>query len=123
MLQTLISILTFRIPDPELKNVLPAVYNSLNPDLLTWRSLVSNALSDFYGIVGLARHFDILAKLESQPGLECIIRIQKPDLEVFSTSMSNYSFALGDFFGSSHTMSGRVLVVSHLDFLGMVGPI
>lgn len=116
-------ILTGRIPDPRLKQSLAAVYEKLDVDLLTWRSIVGNALFGMYGLVGQARHFDVLVKQRSMPALKCIIRIQNEDSEVFATSISNYSFALGDYLGSELDMSARVLVVALLAYLGMVSPL
>lgn len=72
--------------------------------------------------MGDARHFDILVIEKSSPGLQCIVRIQKEDHEMFCTSINNYSFGLGDFFGLKYTMSGRVAVAAQLAFLGMVSP-
>lgn len=109
-------------PDPELFQSLPSLYEELQVDLLTWRSLVSTALVDFYGLVGQARHFDILTHEKTRPGLQSIIRIQKEDVDVFCTSINNYSFGLGDYFGSKYTMNGRVVVAEQLAFLGMVSP-
>ncbi|SGZ50186.1 CIC11C00000003257 [Sungouiella intermedia] len=109
-------------PDPELFQSLPSLYEELQVDLLTWRSLVSTALVDFYGLVGQARHFDILTHEMTRPGLQSIIRIQKEDVDVFCTSINNYSFGLGDYFGSKYTMNGRVVVAEQLAFLGMVSP-
>lgn len=83
---------------------------------------MSNSLVEFYGLMGDARHFDILVVEASRPSLQCIVRIQKDDREMFCTSINNYSFGLGDFFGLKYSMNGRVAVAAQLAYLGMVSP-
>lgn len=112
-----------RLPDPELETSLNHIYRALDVDLLTWKSIVSTALFTLYGLVGQARHFDVLVKQKTMPALKCIIRVQPEDAEVFATSLSSHSFGLGDYFGSELELSGRVRVVSLLPYLGMVTPL
>lgn len=89
-------------------------------DLLTWRALIAGALSDLYGIVGEARHHDILIKQDLLPALEAVIRIQPEDCDIFISSLVNYSFALSDHLGREYDVSGYVRVEKLSPYLGMV---
>lgn len=87
-------------------------------DLLTWRALVSHSLSDLYGLLGEARHFDILVHTKTPPSLSAVIRIHSEDETVFRNSLTYYSFRLDNFLGRDYAYGGNVKVVAHLPYLG-----
>lgn len=111
--------LTFRTPDPRLEQNDSLLYEALDVDLLTWRSVLQSSLFSLYGIMGEARHFDILMKQKPSPSLDCIIRVQHEDEELFLSCIANYSFELDSYFGQKYTgVNARVRVKDHLSFLG-----
>ncbi|QFZ27282.1 putative mitochondrial zinc maintenance protein [Clavispora lusitaniae] len=106
-------------PDPRLQKADDGLYEALDVDLLTWRSLIQHCLFALYGIVGEARHFDILMRQSSSPALDCIVRIQQEDEEMFLKCFANYSFALNNYFGQKYDgVNARICVKNHSAFLG-----
>lgn len=81
--------------------------------------MIQASLFSLYGIVGEARHFDILMKQKNSPSLDCIVRVQSEDEELFSSCIANYSLELDSFFGQKYTgVNARIRVKEHLAFLG-----
>lgn len=112
-------ILTSRTPDPKLKQKSGVLYEALDVDLLAWRSVLQGSLFSLYGIIGEARHFDILSKQKNEPSLDCIIRVQHEDEEMFLSCLANYSFELDRYFGQKYTgLNARITVKGHLAYLG-----
>ena len=110
----------FRTCDPSLQQTRPQLYEKLNIDLLTWRTLITNALADMYGIVGEARHFDILAKQQKTPALDAVIRVMPEDKDVFITSLASYNFSLSDHLGQEYDVTASITVKNSSPYLGLL---
>lgn len=106
--------------DPSLQQTRPQLYDQLNIDLLTWRTLISNALAELYGIVGEARHFDILAKQQKPPALDAVIRIAPEDKDVFVTSLASYNFDLSGHLGREYDVTASIKVKNSSPYLGQL---
>lgn len=106
--------------DPSLQQTRPQLYEKLNIDLLTWRTLITNALADMYGIVGEARHFDILAKQQKTPALDAVIRVMPEDKDVFITSLASYNFSLSDHLGQEYDVTASITVKNSSPYLGLL---
>lgn len=74
--------------------------------------------------MGEARHFDILMKQKNNPSLECIVRVQYEDEEMFLSCLANYSFELDSYFGQKYSgVNARIMVKEHLSYLGALSSI
>ncbi|OBA20645.1 hypothetical protein METBIDRAFT_43253 [Metschnikowia bicuspidata var. bicuspidata NRRL YB-4993] len=107
-------------PDPILEQNNRPLYNNIDVDLLTWRSMLTHALGQLYGLLGEASHFDVLVKQTQKPAVEAVVRIQEADVHRFCTSLLNYSCCLSDYLGQEYPVSAYARVVDRLPFLGVV---
>lgn len=97
----------------------PLLFSKINVDLLTWRSLINRALRELNGIIGEARHFDILLKSDDG-GLRSVIRIQSEDAITFAESLEHSTFGLDEYLGQDYPFSARVMVNRSLANLGLL---
>lgn len=100
-----------RTPDPSLHDT------GLQVDVLTWRRLISGAMTELYGIVGNARHYDILGHQSSLPSKSALIRVQREDEQNFLNALAAYSFAMSDHFGSEYDVPAYILVKKSTNYL------
>lgn len=82
---------------------------------------MEQALSEMYGLMGLARHYDVFVRQTQKPALAAILRIQKQDLEVFSTSFAGFNFSLADYLGRQYNFNASVAVVDQAASLSLLG--
>lgn len=109
-----------RLCDPSLEQTRPQLFQNINIDLLTWRTLINSALADLYGIVGEARHYDILAKQQKPPALDAVIRIMPEDKDVFLTSLASYNLSLRDHLGLEYDVTASITVKKSSPYLGQL---
>lgn len=96
----------------------PSLFSKINVDLLTWRSLINRALRELHGIIGEARHFDLLLKSQQDGGLHSVVRIQSDDAVTFTESLEHSTFGLDEYLGQDFPFSARVMVKRSLANLG-----
>ncbi|CAN3357292.1 hypothetical protein DICA3_F28062 [Diutina catenulata] len=92
-------------------------------DLISWKTLVMAAVSNMYGLVGSASHFDVLHR----QGLEAVIRIQPEDADKFSTALMGHAILFSTYVSSisarpnvEHEVPSAVEVVNRGPWLGAV---
>lgn len=95
----------------------PSVYNTLDVDLLSWHRILNDALFSVHGLVGQARYFDLLVKQTQLPALKAILRVEREDVAIFVTSLSNHMFTLGDMLGGDNASNAYVRVTQQSDDL------
>lgn len=98
----------------------PRLYQSTDVDLLTWRAIIEQALTEMYGISGLARHYDLMVKQTNKPALSAIVRVVPDDVKVFATSLAGFSCNLADFLGREYDVNATVAFVDDAAFLGLL---
>lgn len=71
-----------------------------------------------YGVVGEARHFDVLQRLNTAP--RAIIRVHPSDGDLFAASFMAYAFKLNRHLGDRYYTEACIRVVKRAGFLGLV---
>lgn len=87
-------------------------------DAITWKTLVFSSMKALYGIVGEARHFDVLQRLKSAP--RAIIRVHRDDADLFVASFMAYAFKLNRHLGDTYFTEACIRVAKRAAFLGLV---
>lgn len=75
---------------------------------------------EFHGLIGQARHYDVLVKQTSKPALSALLRIVHDDLGVFTTSLAGFSFRLGEFLGREYDASATISITQHAPHLSLL---
>lgn len=73
-----------------------------------------------HGLMGQARHYDILVKQMRRPALMVVCRIERADLKFFVTSLALFGFRLSDFLGGEFDVGASVAVVDDAFHLGLL---
>lgn len=111
---------TNREVDPLFKHDHYDKYLEMVVDDLTWKTLILHSLRAFHGIRGEASPFDILQKVCQKPQNKVVIRIQKEDNDIFTTSLMNYTFRVDQHLGSLYATKGYLKINRGADYLGLV---
>ncbi|KAG5364535.1 hypothetical protein CKK34_3344 [Yarrowia sp. E02] len=90
-------------------------------DILTWNRTITAALSQLYGQVGEALHFDILQHFFAGKRQACIVRVPSDCRDKFQAAVAGFQGSL-DSLGSGDLQCGILVVRVSNSMVGVCGP-